>query len=162
MNAERILQEKQDTEKRLAEDKRISEEKAITPQPSIALLSSTGSQGKNTEYILKFTATGGNVVSVNDITIASNGSGIYERKINLSFGETPINIVAKNKYFSDTLSFNVSREKTDAEIRAEKELEEKRLAEEREAERLARAEEKRLEEEKRQELENEKKTYKTL
>ena len=154
--------ELQEKEKKIAEQKVIDEEKAKTPKPSITLFSSTGSQGMRTEYILKFSSTGADIVTINSEKIEPTGSGTYEKKIALGLWETSITILAKNKYFSDTLGFLVSREKTDEEIQAEKEAEEKLIAEQKEAERLALEEERRIAEKKRQELENEKKTYKPI
>lgn len=163
-NEQRLEDEKRSAEQKVRDEQNraIAEEKAKTPQPSITILSSTGSQWKKTEYVLRFSSTGADTVSVNSERIEQNSSWVYEKNISLWLGETPITIIAKNKYFSDDVSFLVSREKTDAEVREDKEAEEKALAEEREAERLADEGRKQFAEQLAQELENEKKTYKTL
>lgn len=158
----KIQQEEQMLAKEQTEDKRIAEEKANTPKPSIVILSSMGNQGKKMEYVLQFTATGADTVTLNSERIEQNGSGVYEKQLTLESWETNLTIIAKNKYFSDTRGFIISREKTDAEIQAEKEAEAKALEEQRQAEIRAEEERKQAEEEKRQQLEVEKGTYSTI
>ncbi len=104
--------------------------------------------------MLRFSATGADTITINYTSevLPINGSGIYEKSVWISpLQDTTIKITAKNKYFSQSEEYTVSREITDEEIQAEKDAEaqvkEQEMAEERA---------------KKQQLEDEKKTYASI
>ena len=124
LSDERKIQEQQDNEKRLAEQKVIEAEKAKTPKPSIILLSSQGKQGKKTEYLLQFTASGADSIKMNGESISINWSGVYEKEIQLKNIETAIKLVAKNKYYSTENAFLITRDENTEDIAREKKRQE--------------------------------------
>lgn len=132
-------------EQKLAEEKRIANEKAKTPQPNITLLSSTGSQGKNTTYHLSFKADNITSVLVNSLAVTGSGN-IYSKDIKLEDLTTDISIFAKNAFYTTRTDISISRDKN-ADDRA-KEEQMKKDAEEKARQEQQKAEEKKQTDEK--------------
>lgn len=120
---EKVLQDKKMADIK-TEQERIEKEKAGTPKPSIEIQSSQVSQWKKTTYILKFTASGADTITVNGENLTINWSGIYEKEISLESIETAISLTAKNKYYSTESAFLITRDKNAEDIAREKKKQE--------------------------------------
>ncbi|MFA4814869.1 MAG: hypothetical protein WC924_01155 [Candidatus Gracilibacteria bacterium] len=99
------------------EEAQIAEE---FPEPSIEIISNLDKQGDASSYLLEFTATDTDTVSVSDQYgteqyEVNNSDGVYSAILSLESTKSTFEILATNKYKENSLEFTIERNETEEE-----------------------------------------------